>query len=117
MFVLCVSFAFFFAVNVGLSVAMWISIVPNVPILPLGYLVSPPCYYWVYYGLQLAAGSIPLRRHLGLLGQDFPNRINLLCETVYKKAVKRLYGLLVLKKAGMSTGDLVLCTARLYDLP
>ena len=74
-------------------------------------------HYWVYYGLQLAAGSIPLRRHLGLLGQDFPNRINLLCETVYKKAVKRLYGLGVLKKAGMSTGDLVQCTARLYDLP
>ena len=68
-------FCLFFAVNVGLSVAMWISIVPNVPILPLVYFVSPPCYYWVYYGLQLAAGSIPLRRHLGLLGQDFPNRI------------------------------------------
>ena len=32
-------------------------------------------HYWAYYGLQLAAGSIPLRRHLGLLGQDFPNRI------------------------------------------
>ena len=29
------------------------------------------------------------------------------CETVYKKAVKRLYDLRVLKKAGMSTGDLV----------
>ena len=29
------------------------------------------------------------------------------CETAYKKAVKRLYGLRVVKKAGMLTGDLV----------
>ena len=39
-------------------------------------------------------------------------------QTEYKKAVKRLYGLRVLKKAGMSRGELVsFCTARLYDLP
>ena len=33
--------------------------------------------------------------------------LELASETVYKKALKRLYGLWVLKKAGMSTGDLV----------
>ena len=32
---------------------------------------------------------------------------NLHCETVYKKALKRLYGLWVLKEVGMSTGDVV----------
>jgi len=44
-----------------------------------------------------------------LLGLHISNDLtwNLHCETVYKKAVKRLYGLRVLKKAGMSTGDLV----------
>ncbi|XP_068749326.1 uncharacterized protein [Montipora capricornis] len=44
-----------------------------------------------------------------LLGLHISNDLtwNSHCETVYKKAVKRLYGLRVLKKAGMSTGDLV----------
>ena len=44
-----------------------------------------------------------------LLGLHISNDLtwNLHCETVYKKAVKRLYGLRVLKKAGMSTEDLV----------
>ena len=75
----------FLAVNVGLSVGMWLSIVTNVRILSLVYFVSPPCYYWVYYGLQLAPVSIPLRRHLGLLGQDFPNRIRgLHCHAIKK---------------------------------
>ena len=44
-----------------------------------------------------------------LLGLHISNDLtwNSHCETVYKKAVKRLYGLRVLKKAGMSTGDFV----------
>lgn len=44
-----------------------------------------------------------------LLGLHISNDLtwNSHCETVYKNAVKRLYGLRVLKKAGMSTGDLV----------
>ena len=44
-----------------------------------------------------------------LLGLHISNDLtwNSHCETAYKKAVKRLYGLRVLKKAGMSTGDLV----------
>ena len=44
-----------------------------------------------------------------LLGLHISNDLtwNSHCETVYKKAVKCLYGLRVLKKAGMSTGDLV----------
>ena len=44
-----------------------------------------------------------------LLGLHISNDLtwNSHCETVYKKAVKRLYGLRVLKKPGMSMGDLV----------
>ena len=43
-----------------------------------------------------------------LLGLHISNDLTwkLHCKTVYKKAVKRLYGLRVLKNAGMSTGDL-----------
>ena len=44
-----------------------------------------------------------------LLGLHISNDLtsNSHCETVYKKAVKRLYSLRVLGKAGMSTEDLV----------
>ena len=44
-----------------------------------------------------------------LLGLLISNDLtwNLHCETVYKEAIKCLYGLRVLKKAGMWTGDLV----------
>ena len=54
--------------------------------------------------LQLLSDLCPSVEHLV---EQFNLTWNSHCETVYKKAVKRLYGLRVLKKAGMSTGDLV----------
>ena len=59
--------------------------------------------------LMIGGAVIDRVQSYKLLGLHISNDLtwNSHCETVYKKAVKRLYGLRVLKKAGMSTGDLV----------